>query len=87
MTKLKIISKLWSAIYDLKLLISGTGKKTMEEIDSDLDILELQCRRYADTDDVEEIHTQEVLMRIRAEPGKEIIVSEITTEVRDGLGV
>ncbi len=46
MTKLQIIAKLWSAIYDMKL-----GKKSQEEIDRDLDILEYECRKYADTED------------------------------------
>lgn len=54
MTKLQIISRLWSAIYDLKLLITGKGKKTMEDIDRELDVLEYQCRQYDDTDDVED---------------------------------
>ncbi len=47
MTKLQIISKLWSAIYDMKL-----QRKTPEEIDRELDILEYECRKYADTEDV-----------------------------------
>lgn len=55
MTKLKIISRLWSAIYDLKMLVNGTGKKSMDDIDKELDIIEMHCRRYADTDDVEDI--------------------------------
>ena len=45
MTKLQIISKLWSAIYDLIFLIKGTPTKSLKEIDA--------CRRYADCDDDE----------------------------------
>lgn len=33
MTKLQIISKLWSAIYDLIFLIKGTPTKSLEEIE------------------------------------------------------
>ncbi len=52
MTKLQIISKLWSAIYDLLLLINGTPVKTLEEIQQELDLLEYLCRPYADADNV-----------------------------------
>lgn len=52
---LRIISKLWSAIYDLKMYINGTGTKTMDQIDEELDVLEYQCRKYSDTDDTEAI--------------------------------
>ena len=52
---LRIISKLWSAIYDLKMYINGTGAKTMDQIDDELDVLEYQCRKYSDTDDTEVI--------------------------------
>ena len=48
MTKLQIISKLWSAIYDMKL-----KQKPQKEIDRELDILEYECRKYADMDDEE----------------------------------
>ena len=48
MTKLQIISKLWSAIYDLIFLIKGTPTKNLDEIEADLDIIEHACRRYAD---------------------------------------
>lgn len=40
MTKLQIISRLWSSIYDLLLLVKGTGKKPLEDIERDLDVLE-----------------------------------------------
>ena len=50
MTKLQIISKLWSAIYDLIFLVKG---KSLEEIETDLDIVEYACRKYVDCDDDE----------------------------------
>lgn len=53
MTKLQIISKLWSAIYDLVFLVKGTPTKSLEEIEADLDIVEYACRKYADCDDDE----------------------------------
>ena len=48
MTKLQIISKLWSAIYDLVFLVKGTPTKSLEEIEADLDIVEYACRKYVD---------------------------------------
>ena len=53
MTKLQIISRLWSSIYDLLLLVKGTGKNPLEDIERDLDVLEMNCRKYVDEDDVE----------------------------------
>lgn len=53
MTKLQIISKLWSAIYDLVFPVKGTPTKSLEEIEADLDIVEYACRKYADCDDDE----------------------------------
>lgn len=53
MTKLQIIAKLWSAVYDLVFLVKETPTKTLEQIESDLDIIEHACRRYADCDDDE----------------------------------
>lgn len=53
MTKLQIISKLWSAIYDQVFLVKGTPTKSLEEIEADLDIVEYACRKYADCDDDE----------------------------------
>lgn len=47
MTKLQIISRLWSVIYDMKL-----KTKSQDEIDRELDILEYECRKYADTEDI-----------------------------------
>lgn len=49
MTKLQIISKLWSVIYDMQL-----KTKSREEINKELDTLEFECRKYADTDDLED---------------------------------
>ena len=48
MTKLQIISKLWSVIYDMQL-----ATKPREEIGKKLDILEYECRKYVDADDLE----------------------------------
>lgn len=53
--KLRIIAKLWSAIYDLLLYIDGNSNKSLEEIHEELDVIEMMCRPYADTDDVEEM--------------------------------
>lgn len=50
MTKLQIISKLWSAVYDLILLVKGTPTKTLEQIETELDVIEYACRKYADCD-------------------------------------
>lgn len=53
MTKLRIISRLWSHITDLRMLIYGHGNKTMEQIEQELDLTEHYCRPYADADDEE----------------------------------
>lgn len=53
MTKLQIIAKLWSAVYDLVFLVKETPTKTLEQIESDLDVIEYACRKYADCDDDE----------------------------------
>lgn len=53
MTKLQIIAKLWSAVYDLMFLVKGTPTKTLERIESDLDVIEYACRKYVDCDDDE----------------------------------
>lgn len=52
--KLRIIAKLWSAIYDLLLYIDGNSSKSLDEIHEELDVIEMMCRPYADTDDVDE---------------------------------
>lgn len=55
MTKLQIIRKLWSAIYDLLLYIQKDQKrKPLDEIEDSLDFLERACRKYEDIDDEEE---------------------------------
>ena len=51
MTKLQIISKLWSIIYDLLLLIKGSQIKTLEEIEKDMDVVEYHCRKYVKEDE------------------------------------
>lgn len=53
MTKLQIISRLWSIIYDLIFLAKGTTTKSLEEIETDLDVIEHACRKYADIGDDE----------------------------------
>ncbi len=65
MTKLKIISRLWSSIYDLllreketedqlkKTEINVKHQKSLEKIQNDLDLTEIACRSYVDTDDEE----------------------------------
>lgn len=67
MTKLQIISKLWSIIFDLILIIKGESDKTLEQIEKDVDLAEYHCRKYADTDD------DELPENIRAEPLKDIL--------------
>ena len=51
MTKLQIISKLWSIIYDLLLLIKGGQSKTLEKIEEEMDIVEYHCRKYVEEDE------------------------------------
>lgn len=46
--KIQIISRLWSVIYDMKL-----KTKSQSEIDKELDALEYECRKYADSEDEE----------------------------------
>ena len=48
--KLKIIAKLWSAVYDLLFYIDGKSNKSLDQIHNDLDVIEAM---YADADDVE----------------------------------
>ena len=55
MTKLKIISRLWSHITDLRLYIRGISKKSLEQIEKELDVTEMHCRPYADVDDLDEV--------------------------------
>lgn len=67
MTKLQIISKLWSIVFDLILLANGQSDKTLQEIEKDIDLVEFNCRKYADVDD------DELPENIRAEPLKDIL--------------
>lgn len=53
MTKLQIIARLWSHINDLRAIAWGRGKKTLEQIEKELDQTEYYCRPYADADDEE----------------------------------
>lgn len=53
MTKIEIISRLWSHITDLMLYIKGTGSKTLEQIETEMDVTEFYCRPYADADDID----------------------------------
>lgn len=56
MTKLQIIRKLWSTIYDLLLYIQkDPNRKPLDEIEDNLDLLERACQKYEDIDDTEEI--------------------------------
>lgn len=64
MTKLQIISKLWSIIFDFLLIIKGESDKTLEQIEKDIDLIEYHCRKYTDVDD------DELPENIRAEPLK-----------------
>lgn len=63
MTKLQIISKLWSIIFDLILLVKGESRKPLEQIEQDIDIAEYNCRKYVD---------DELPENIRAEPVDEL---------------
>lgn len=54
MTKLQIISRLWSHVTDLRMLIREQSKKTLEEIELEIDTTEYYCRPYADVDDAED---------------------------------
>jgi hypothetical protein len=58
-TKLQIISRLWSHITDLRLILNGTSSKTLEEVENEIDITENLCRPYADADDEELFNRQE----------------------------
>lgn len=52
MSKLRIIARLWSHITDLQLYISGNRKKSLEQIGEELDVTEMFCRPYVDTDNL-----------------------------------
>ena len=53
MTKLQIISRLWSHVTDLRLYIHGQGGKPLDQIERELDETEYFCRPLADADDME----------------------------------
>lgn len=55
MTKLRIISRLWSHITDLRLYIRGLSNKTLEQIEEEMDLTEYYCRPYANADDVDDV--------------------------------
>lgn len=48
MTKLRIISRLLSHITDLRMFINGTGRKTIDQIESEIKITEMHCLPYDD---------------------------------------
>lgn len=52
-TKLQILSRLWSHITDLRLILNGTSSKTIEEVEDEIDITESLCRPYTNADDEE----------------------------------
>lgn len=54
MTKLQIIARMWSHITDLRILINGHSKKTIEQIEKEIDVTEYHCRAYADADDIDD---------------------------------
>ena len=39
-----IISKLWKAVYDLLHVVKGDSDKTLEDVESYLDVIEYDCR-------------------------------------------
>lgn len=50
MDYIKIISKLWSVIYDMRMYIGGIGNRSIEEIDERIEELDHLCRLYAQED-------------------------------------
>ena len=59
MTKLKIIARLWSHVTDLRMLLRGITRKTLEQIETEIDETEYYCRPYADADDEEVLFMDE----------------------------
>lgn len=55
MTKLKIISRLWSHITDMRLYNRGLSNKTLEQIEEEINLTEYYCRPYVDVDDVDDV--------------------------------
>lgn len=77
MTKLQIISRQWSSIYDLLLYIQDKEKaKPLEDIQQDLDIIEYSCRKYADVDDEEISMENEQISRAEHEEFRKRIEAE-----------
>lgn len=77
MTKLQIISRQWSSIYDLLLYIQDKEKaKSLEDIQQDLDIIEYSCRKYADVDDEEISMENEQISRAEHEEFRKRIEAE-----------
>ena len=77
MTKLQIISRQWSSIYDLLLYIKDKEKaKPLEDIQQDLDIIEYSCRKYADVDDEEISMENEQISRAEHEEFRKRIEEE-----------
>lgn len=70
MTKLQIISRLWSVIYDLIFIINGKEVKSVDQIEAEMDRLEYECRKYDEADDIEEdkFDSCKYSNRIRAQP-------------------
>lgn len=91
MTKLQIISRQWSSIYDLLLYIQDKEKaKPLEDIQQDLDIIEYSCRKYADVDDEEismeneqisRAEHEEFRKRIEAEDNRRTVTSYLLTAI------
>jgi len=46
MPEIMIIRRLWACVYDLLLLLHVGDGKSLEEIESELDVLEYLCRQY-----------------------------------------
>ncbi len=53
MTKLRIISRLWKHITDLRMYIREQSSKTLEQIEDEMNLTEYYCRTYTDMDDLE----------------------------------
>lgn len=85
MTKLQIISRQWSSIYDLLLYIQNKEKAKplediqqdfLEDIQQDLDIIEYSCRKYAGVDDEEISMENEQISRAEHEEFRKRIEAE-----------
>ena len=69
----KIISRLWSHVTDLRMLIREQSKKTLKEGMSQLDATEYYCRPYADVDDMKHIWKE-------VEDMEDVMISELSTK-------